>query len=167
MPTLKNVGEPCAGEPHARIDGGERNQESVGHAARHRAPLAYPTRPAPGRARIDRMRRSGCLPATVCGAQGLPLCSQPALNAGCRNLPRACATTPISRWSRPSTVVAHAPSHSASWLAQSERRTPAPGGCCRARNSSPAISTKDLRTAQSSFSISPARAIERAGSSRQ
>ena len=33
MPTVKNVGEPCAGEPHARIDGG-REETSVSRQRR-------------------------------------------------------------------------------------------------------------------------------------
>jgi len=43
MPAVKGVGEPCAGEPHARIDaaaGG--NWRSVGHAVRTLAPPADP-----------------------------------------------------------------------------------------------------------------------------
>jgi len=45
MPAVKNVGEPCAGEPHARIEvaaGG--NQASRAHARRAaQAPPADPT----------------------------------------------------------------------------------------------------------------------------
>ena len=48
MPAVKNVGEPCAGEPHARFDGGGRKPASVGHAARRPAPPAYPTNLADG-----------------------------------------------------------------------------------------------------------------------
>jgi hypothetical protein len=36
MPTAKNVGEPCAGEPHARIEaaaGGNRHQSALPHGA--------------------------------------------------------------------------------------------------------------------------------------
>jgi hypothetical protein len=36
MPTAKNVGEPCAGEPHARIEaaaGGNRHQSAMPHGA--------------------------------------------------------------------------------------------------------------------------------------
>src|SRR5438128_92526 len=43
MPAVKNVGEPCAGEPHARFDGGGRKPTTVGNAARRQAPPAYPT----------------------------------------------------------------------------------------------------------------------------
>jgi hypothetical protein len=44
MPAVKNVGEPCAGEPHARIDGGrEETKHQSAPAARSQAPLAYPT----------------------------------------------------------------------------------------------------------------------------
>ena len=44
MPAVKGVGEPCAGEPHARIEvaaGG--NRKKVGIAARNWAPPADPT----------------------------------------------------------------------------------------------------------------------------
>ena len=47
MPTVKNVGEPCAGEPHARIDGG-REETSV--SRRRRATLGasrLPDQPLP------------------------------------------------------------------------------------------------------------------------
>jgi hypothetical protein len=46
MPPVKDVGEPCAGEPHARIDaaaGGNRNQSRPARAARNQAPPADPT----------------------------------------------------------------------------------------------------------------------------
>ena len=45
MPAVKDVGEPCAGEPHARFEaaaGGNRNQSAT--AARNWAPPADPTR---------------------------------------------------------------------------------------------------------------------------
>jgi hypothetical protein len=35
MPTVKNVGEPCAGEPHARIDGGREETKPVGLTQPH------------------------------------------------------------------------------------------------------------------------------------
>jgi hypothetical protein len=45
MPTVKNVGEPCAGEPHARIEvaagGNQASRASTCRAAQ--APLADPT----------------------------------------------------------------------------------------------------------------------------
>ncbi len=44
MPAVKDVGEPCAGEPHARFEvaaGGNRNQSAT--AARNWAPPADPT----------------------------------------------------------------------------------------------------------------------------
>src|SRR6266536_386443 len=44
MPAVKDVGEPCAGEPHARFEvaaGGNRNQSAI--AARNWAPPADPT----------------------------------------------------------------------------------------------------------------------------
>ena len=49
MPTVKNVGEPCAGEPHARIDAAARgNQTSRARTCRAvQAPLADPTTPTP------------------------------------------------------------------------------------------------------------------------
>ena len=45
MPAVKGVGEPCAGEPHARFEvaaGGDRCQSAT--AARRLAPPADPTR---------------------------------------------------------------------------------------------------------------------------
>ena len=45
MPTVKNVGEPCAGEPHARIDAAARGNQ-ISRASTRRAvqaPLADPT----------------------------------------------------------------------------------------------------------------------------
>ena len=57
MPAVKNVGEPCAGEPHARFEvaagGNQASRASTCRAAQ--APLADPTNPkgrhaaAPGR----------------------------------------------------------------------------------------------------------------------
>ena len=48
MPAVKNVGEPCAGEPHARFEvaagGNEASRASTCRAAQ--APLADPTNPA-------------------------------------------------------------------------------------------------------------------------
>jgi hypothetical protein len=45
MPTVKNVGEPCAGEPHARIEvaagGNQTSRASTSRAVQ--APLADPT----------------------------------------------------------------------------------------------------------------------------
>jgi hypothetical protein len=44
MPAVKNVGESCAGEPHARIDGGREETSQSGSLSRAaQAPLAYPT----------------------------------------------------------------------------------------------------------------------------
>ena len=45
MPAVKNVGEPCAGEPHARFEGAAGgNQASRASTCRAaQAPLAYPT----------------------------------------------------------------------------------------------------------------------------
>jgi hypothetical protein len=46
MPAVKNVGEPCAGEPHARIDGGR--EETRDQSAMPREPgRLSPTRPLP------------------------------------------------------------------------------------------------------------------------
>ncbi len=49
MPAVKNVGEPCAGEPHARIEeaagGNQASRASTGRAAQ--APLADPTATEP------------------------------------------------------------------------------------------------------------------------
>src|SRR6516165_10049755 len=45
MPAVKGVGEPCAGEPHARIDvaaGGNRKPVGPARAARNQAPPADP-----------------------------------------------------------------------------------------------------------------------------
>ena len=44
MPTVKNVGEPCAGEPHARIDGGREETGTSRHQPRGARRLS-PTRP--------------------------------------------------------------------------------------------------------------------------
>jgi hypothetical protein len=41
MPTVKNVGEPCAGEPHARFDGG-----------REETNVSRPRRATPGASRL-------------------------------------------------------------------------------------------------------------------
>jgi hypothetical protein len=45
MPAVKNVGEPCAGEPHARFDGG-REETSANGSVRPRARRLPPTRPS-------------------------------------------------------------------------------------------------------------------------
>jgi hypothetical protein len=46
MPTVKNAGEPCAGEPHARIDGGREETRSQSVTPRDTGmPLANPTTP--------------------------------------------------------------------------------------------------------------------------
>jgi hypothetical protein len=44
MPAVKNVGEPCAGEPHARIDGGREETGTSRHQPRGARRLS-PTRP--------------------------------------------------------------------------------------------------------------------------
>src|SRR6266568_5145492 len=72
MPAVKNVGEPCAGEPHARFEvaaGGNRNQSAI--AVRNWAPPADPTRTqcrARSRARRPR-RRAGLPPWTLRGVR--------------------------------------------------------------------------------------------------
>src|SRR5580693_7776383 len=43
MPTVKNVGEPCAGEPHARFDGGREETRPVDSTRAAEAPPVYPT----------------------------------------------------------------------------------------------------------------------------
>jgi len=55
MPAVNGVGEPCAGEPHARFDGGreETNDGGRRNAARRQAPLAYPTAFSQGRTRDE------------------------------------------------------------------------------------------------------------------
>src|ERR1700733_13385582 len=45
MPTVKNVGEPCAGEPHARFDGGREETRPVDSTRAAEAPPVYPTTP--------------------------------------------------------------------------------------------------------------------------
>ena len=42
MPAVKGVGEPCAGEPHARFDGGREEPDSSRLCRAESAPLAYP-----------------------------------------------------------------------------------------------------------------------------
>jgi hypothetical protein len=42
MPAVKNVGEPCAGKPHARFDGEGLETEPTGHRA---SPSPYETLP--------------------------------------------------------------------------------------------------------------------------
>ena len=96
MPAVKNVGEPCAGEPHARIDGGrEETRDQSAIAARPRAPLAYPTNPdkGPMRKPLDRGRLgddagaapSGLTPILALGFGRLR--SQMATLASCGLLP--------------------------------------------------------------------------------
>ena len=51
MPTVKNVGEPCAGEPHARIDGGREETGQSGHQPR-----------GPGASRLPGWRREETRP---------------------------------------------------------------------------------------------------------
>ena len=65
MPTVKNVGEPCAGEPHARFDGGREETRPVGYAAR---PRRLPsTRPLPTRYSIGDLCSDGAVEENVIG----------------------------------------------------------------------------------------------------
>ena len=59
MPAVKNVGEPCAGEPHARIDGGREETGQSGQQPRGQAPLAYPTNLPHADRRVMPSRRRG------------------------------------------------------------------------------------------------------------
>jgi hypothetical protein len=45
MPAVKNIGEPCAGEPHARLEGRREQTRPVGYAVRPRR--LPPTLPLP------------------------------------------------------------------------------------------------------------------------
>jgi hypothetical protein len=46
MPAVKDVGEPCEGEPHARFDGGREETNASRLTPRGaQAPPAYPTTP--------------------------------------------------------------------------------------------------------------------------
>jgi len=58
MPAVKDVGEPCEGEPHARFDGGREETNASRLTPRGaQAPPAYPTTPfAEGR----ELRFVGC-----------------------------------------------------------------------------------------------------------
>jgi hypothetical protein len=42
MPPVKNVGKPCAGEPHARFDGRELETEQTGHGHEEEQPSGKP-----------------------------------------------------------------------------------------------------------------------------
>jgi hypothetical protein len=42
MPPVKNVGKPCAGEPHARFDGRELETERTGHGHEEERPSGKP-----------------------------------------------------------------------------------------------------------------------------
>ena len=44
MPAVKNVGEPCAGEPHARIDAAAGGNQASRLRRAAQAPLADPTK---------------------------------------------------------------------------------------------------------------------------
>ena len=70
-PAVKNVGEPCAGEPHARIDGRRRKPgQSASRAAR--APPADPTATAVGPARSLGPRRQSRAQTAVVGLSIVP-----------------------------------------------------------------------------------------------
>ena len=61
MPAVKNVGEPCAGEPHARIDGGREETSASRHPPRGARRLS-PTRPT---SRIGLPASTWAAPATA------------------------------------------------------------------------------------------------------
>jgi hypothetical protein len=44
MPAVNDVGEPCAGEPHARFDGRELETERAGHGHEEERPDGKPDR---------------------------------------------------------------------------------------------------------------------------
>ena len=64
MPTVKNVGEPCAGEPHARFDGGR--EETSDSRLRRATPGAsrLPDQPPP---LVALASSSGASERGVCG----------------------------------------------------------------------------------------------------
>ena len=70
MPTVKNVGEPCAGEPHARFDGGREETRASRQRRAAQAPPVYPTtlassaegaQPPACRAKGDFGSQGGCV----------------------------------------------------------------------------------------------------------
>jgi hypothetical protein len=65
MPAVKNVGEPCAGEPHARIDGGREETRSQSATPRDTGRLS-PTRPASSLRRSMPPRNGGMLRFSTC-----------------------------------------------------------------------------------------------------
>ena len=74
MPAVKNVGEPCAGEPHARFDvaaGGDQTSRANTRRA-VQAPLADPTAPADAALSLAPERRRAAV-ALELAAQIRPL----------------------------------------------------------------------------------------------
>ena len=61
MPTVKNVGEPCAEEPHARFDVAAGGNQASRLRRAAQAPPADPTIALPGPADRGR-RRDDCIP---------------------------------------------------------------------------------------------------------
>jgi len=88
MPPVKDVGEPCAGEPHARSTGGgwKRNPRVT-------APAAYPTAPAQGW--LVPCLKAG-MPAIVGGRRWLP----PGVDVGMIRLRslRSCRRSAVCVW---------------------------------------------------------------------
>ena len=56
MPAVKDVGEPCEGEPHARFDGGREETSASRLMPRDVRRLAYPTVTEMGLERCDLRR---------------------------------------------------------------------------------------------------------------
>ena len=61
MPAVKNVGEPCAGEPHARIDAAAGGNQASRLRRAAQAPLADPTKEGRHRPRNATSRAWQCL----------------------------------------------------------------------------------------------------------
>jgi hypothetical protein len=73
MPTVKNVGEPCAGEPHARIDGGREETGTSRQVRAEPGASRLPDQPPTiGAARVlpERSNRAARAPAGVCVVAG-------------------------------------------------------------------------------------------------
>ena len=66
MPTVKNVGEPCAGEPHARIEVAAGGNQASRPSRAAQAPLADPTAtPRVGAALHVAESRAGAAASTI------------------------------------------------------------------------------------------------------
>jgi hypothetical protein len=82
MATVKNVGEPCAGEPHARIDGGREETKPVG--------LTQPR--GPGASCLpDQRRVQACVGQPRAGMTGL------SRRSSWRLAPRSCYATAVQK----------------------------------------------------------------------